>query len=105
MTRLPMCSILAAAVLWAVPAAAHDEYRIIGTVIKVTAKTLEVKQSKDGKIVPMRADDSMLVTRDKKKVATEELKAGASVVVDALGDDMTDLVVVEVRIVAAPTRK
>ncbi|ODS57799.1 MAG: hypothetical protein ABS36_04985 [Acidobacteria bacterium SCN 69-37] len=84
---------------------AHDEYRIIGTVTKISAATLTVKQSKDGKVFTMKTDANTIVTRDKKKVARTEMKTGAYVVVDALGDSLEDLVVLEVRIVPAPTAK
>jgi hypothetical protein len=96
--------LLFAAVLTAMPAMAHEEFRIIGTIARITATALEVKQTKDGKVIAMKRDDAMLVTRDKKKVSPSELKTGANVVVDALGDDLTDLVVVEVRIVPAAKR-
>jgi hypothetical protein len=83
------------------PAWAHDEYRIIGTVTKVTAKLLDVKQKKDGKIVTMDLTDTSIVTRDAKKVPMTELKVGLSVVVDARGDSIDELEIVEIKIVAA----
>jgi len=103
--RLMILGMLAGLVVGAAPAAAHDDYRIIGTVTKITAKTLDVKQTKDGKTISMRTDEATLVTRDKKKVSTTELKTGLSVVVDARGDSLEDLVVLEVRIVPSPTKK
>ena len=84
---------------------AHDEYRIIGTVTKVGATTLVVKQTKDGKVYSMKTDANTLVTRDKKKVARSEIRVGGYVVVDALGDTIDDLLVVEVRLVPAPAVK
>ena len=82
--------------------AAHDEFRIIGTVTKITAKEISVKQ-KDGKIVEMDIDKQTKFTRDKKPVASSEVKVGGSVVVDALGDSILDLTVLEVRLVPAIT--
>ena len=106
MTRRHMIlGLLAALVVGAAPAAAHDDYRIIGTIAKTTAKTLDVKQIKDGKTISMRTDEATLVTRDKKKVSATELKTGLSVVVDARGDSLEDLVVLEVRIVPSPAKK
>jgi hypothetical protein len=61
---------------------------------------LEVK-SRDGKMVTMKMDGETLVYRDNKKVGLAELTVGRVVVVDALGDTATDLLAVEVRIIAA----
>ena len=105
MTRRIALFLLVSILTSAAPAMAHDEFRIIGTLAKVTQTGLEVKQTKDGKVIVMKKDDSMLVTRDKVKVSASELKTGTSVVIDALGDSLSDLVVVEVRIVPPPARK
>ncbi len=103
--RLMIAGMLAGLIVGMAPAAAHDDYRIIGTVAKVSAKTLGVKQTKDGKLISMSTDEATVVTRDKKKVSATELKTGLSVVVDARGDSLEDLVVLEVRIVPSPTKK
>jgi len=97
--------VCAALILSVASLSAHDNYRIIGTVVKLAGTTLEVKQSKDGKTIDMEMTKTSRVTRDKKKVTTAELKAGAHVVVDARGDSILDLDVVEVRIVPAPAKK
>ena len=86
------------------PALAHDDYRIIGTITRVTATALDVKQTKDGKTIAMKTDSATLVTRDKKKVERAELKTGLNVVVDARGDSLEDLVVLEVRLVPPPAK-
>ncbi len=83
--------------------AAHDEFRIIGTVTKVTSKAIAVKQ-KDGKVVEMDMDKQTKFTRDKKPVKLSDVKVGGSVVVDALGDSILDLTVIEVRLVPAPAQ-
>ena len=70
--RLMIAGVLAALVVGSAPTAAHDDYRIIGTITRVTAKTLDVKQTKDGKTIAMRTDEATLVTRDKKKVSATE---------------------------------
>ena len=103
--RLMMAALLAGLVFGTAPVMAHDDYRIIGTIAKVTSKTLDVKQTKDGKIISMAVNGNTLVTRDKKKVDATELKTGVSVVVDARGDSLKDLLVVEVRIVPAAAKK
>ena len=94
-----------AMMLGVAPVWAHDDYRIIGTVLKVSAGKLDVKQTKDGKTISMKTDAATIVTRDKKKVSSAELKTGTNVVVDARGDSLEDLVVLEVRIVPAPAAK
>ena len=103
--RLMVVAVLAVLALGATTVTAHDDYRIIGIVEKVTAKTLDVKQTKDGKIISMQMNGETIVTRDKKKVDRAELKTGLSVVVDAWGDSLNDLQVLEVRLVPKPSGK
>ena len=86
------------------PLLAHEKYRIIGTITKFEKSQLEVKATKDGKIYKIALDNLTIVRRDKQKVTTTELKAGRSVVVDALGDSIQDLVAVEIRLVPAATK-
>jgi hypothetical protein len=102
--------IIATILLCAIPLAAHDEFRIIGTITQVKASQLQVK-GKDGKVVSMKLDSQTYIHRDKEKekVNTTELKTGRSVVVDALGDSTADLLAVEIRIVptiaSSPAKK
>lgn len=103
-TRLVMVVGIVAMMLVGVSVWAHDDYRIIGTVLKVSAGKLDVKQARDGKTISMKTDHDTIVTRDKKKVSNAELKVGTSIVVDARGDSLQDLLVVEVAIVATPAR-
>jgi hypothetical protein len=86
-------------------AAAHNEYRIIGTVHKLTATTIDVRQAKDGKLFSMKMDAESLITRDKQKVARAEIKVGGRVVVDACGDTAKNLLVMEVRLLPPPKGK
>lgn len=105
MTKMTMM-MLASLVVATGPAAAHDEYRIIGTVSKITATQIDVKQVKDGKVIEIDLDQQTKFTRDKKPVAASTVKVGQSVVVDALGDTILDLLALEVRLVPAiPTTK
>jgi len=97
--------IVVALIISGLSLAAHDKYRIIGTVAKVTEKLVDVTQTKDGKTITMDMTDKTVVTRDKKKVGRADLKTGLSVVVDALGDSLDELDVVEIRIVPPPTKK
>jgi hypothetical protein len=94
--------LLTAAVLMcaAAPALAHDDFRVIGTLTKHQASSIEVK-NKEGKTTAIRLDKQTAITRDKKKVDVSELKVGRSVVVDAYGDSEDDLLALEIRIVPA----
>lgn len=95
-----ICAALALFVVGGLQVSAHDEFRIIGELTRVQAHQIDVKQ-KDSRTVSITVNTETLVTRDKKKVEAKELKKGQSVVVDALGDDLTDLTALEVRIVPA----
>ena len=100
MTRQFMIAgILSVLIVGASPAAAHEDYRVIGTIAKVTATTLDVKQTKDDKTISMTLNEATLVTRDETTVGAAELKTGLSVVVDAHGDSLEELLVQTVRIV------
>ena len=91
--RLIIAGILSVLLVGPSPAAAHEEYRVIGTITKVTATILDVKQSKDNKTISMLMNEFTLVVRDKQKISAAELKTGLSVVVDAAADtDMAEVV-------------
>jgi hypothetical protein len=101
MTRRIMVLVIATMVaLGAGRVFAHDEYRIIGTIVSRQNTKLELK-SREGKMVAVKLDGETLVYRDNKKIDVAELKAGHHVVVDALGDSVADLLALEVRIIAA----
>ncbi len=96
--RLMMFTILALLLAGARPAFAHGDFRIIGTITGVTATTLDVKQTKDGKVISMAMNKSVAVTRDGKPVPVSELKTGSNVVVQASGDSLDGLEIVEIKI-------
>lgn len=100
-----VCSslVLFALALVAWPVSAHEEFRIIGTLTRVQDTQIDVR-TRDSKTIAVKLDKQTVVTRDKKKVAVTQLKSGQSVVVDALGDDESDLLALEVRIVPAIVR-
>ena len=102
--RLVTMAVLTALIL---PTAtlAHDDYRIIGTVEKLTATNIDVKQTKGGKVISMLLQKESIVTRDKKKVPMAEVKPGIHVVVHARGDSLMELEVVEIRLVPPPAKK
>jgi hypothetical protein len=78
--------------------AAHEEFRIIGTIAKHAGAVITVTQ-RDGALATIRIDKQTAITRDKNKVDAAELKVGRTVVVDAYGDNEDDLLALEIRIV------
>jgi hypothetical protein len=64
MLRRLMFVTIAALTVSLVPALAHDDYRVIGTITRVTATALDVKQTKDGKTIAMKTDSATVVTRE-----------------------------------------
>ena len=80
---------------------AHDRYRIVGTVTHVASDQITVKQVKDNALVEMDIDQNTKVTRNGKAAKLAEVKVGGSVVIEALGDSILDLVVLEIRLVPA----
>lgn len=77
---------------------AHEHFRVIGAITKLDPKQFEVKE-KTGKLWTIYVDKKTKVSRDNKPVALAALKVGQSVVVDAYGDDESDLLALDVRIV------
>lgn len=85
---------------------AHYKFRIVGTVTKITAEEIGVKQVKDNMVVEMDLDKNTKIVRDSKPVTRDQIKVGGSVVIDALGDDIFDLTATEIRLVPAiPAKK
>jgi hypothetical protein len=78
---------------------AHDDYRIIGAVVKASATVLEMK-NKDGKKFAINLNKQTAVMREGKKLGASALKPGMNLVVDASGDSEADLLAIEIRIVA-----
>jgi hypothetical protein len=79
---------------------AHEAFRIVGTIATMKPTQVGVK-TKQGRTVYIELTKKTIVLRDKTKVPATELKTGLSVVVDALGDDDSDLTAKQVRIVPA----
>jgi hypothetical protein len=101
-------SIVAVAVLFlSGMVSAHENFRIIGTIVKFENWRLDVK-TRDGETFGITLQQSTPIQRDKKWVTSKELKVGRSVVVDVMGDTLydTDLYVSRVTLVPpiAPAR-
>jgi hypothetical protein len=84
----------------ALPMLAHDEVRVIGAIVRRQDASIQVKTAA-GKTFSIAFNKDTKISRDKKTAQSSELKAGVTVVVDALGDSEDDLVAQEVRIVPA----
>jgi hypothetical protein len=93
--RFALAAALAVAI--SISGAAHEKFKIVGTVARVHAEQLDVK-SVDGSTYEMDMFDSVAVFRNNRKVAKSELKPGVKVTVLALGHDFFDLEVTEVHI-------
>jgi hypothetical protein len=98
MRWMTTCALVTTLVTGAAPLHAHDDFRIIGTLMKHEASKIEVK-NKEGKTISIRLDKQTAISRDKKKVAPSELRVGQSLVVNAYGDTEDDSLAIEIRIV------
>jgi len=79
--------------------AAHEKFKIVGSVVRVKTDEVAVK-SIDGATYEIDLLESTVVTdKNHKKLDKKELKPGVSVVVMALGHDMFDLEAFEVQLV------
>ena len=91
-------ALLAAMTLFAsTGVAAHEKFKIVGTIAVVHAGQLDVK-SVDGSTYEMDFPDAAAVFQNNRKVGRAALKPGAKVTVNAIGHDFFDLEVVEVHI-------
>ncbi len=92
-------ALAALALLLAGDAAAHEKFKIVGSVAALKVDEIAVKAI-DGATYEMDFLDNAVVTsKNLKKVDRATLKVGEKVVVMALGHDMFDLEVFEVRLV------
>ena len=102
MKRLAMVAICAVVLAGAVSARRLPDYRDRDQGDREGAE----RQTVQGWQGHCDIDHETIVTRDKKKVNRAELKMGGNVVVDTRGDSLEELLVIEVRLVAAtPTKK
>jgi hypothetical protein len=78
----------------------HENFRIVGILSKVTDRVMEVKD-KEGKPFTVNLTKRTIVKRDKEKeeLALSALSVGQSVVVEAYGDNESDLEALDIRIV------
>jgi hypothetical protein len=94
--------IMCVLVLFGSRAAAHDEFRFVGSIVKMDAAKglVSVKYKEYGgkeEVVDVKIVATTKITRDGKAVPKSELRAGVYVVVDALGcEDEYDAVAVKI---------
>lgn len=91
---------IAAMLLSAAPAAAHDEIEVVGQVSAVTAKTIQVRM-KDGQLVTLDVDSNTRVVLAGKRLELKDVKVGQSVKALGFGDNLADLVAIDVVITPA----
>ncbi|WP_145998455.1 hypothetical protein [Caulobacter flavus] len=89
--------IAVSAVLWAMPAAAHEEFPVSGKVLAITAKTIQIK-AKEGDTVTLDLDNNTRVVQGGKRVTIKEVKVGQSVDVLGFGDSFSDLTAIDITI-------
>ena len=91
--------LLAIAVLSLAVLSAHEKFKIVGSVVRVTTDEVAVK-SIDGATYEIDLLESTVVTdKNHKRLDRKELKSGVRVVVMALGHDMFDLEAFEIQLV------
>lgn len=77
---------------------AHEEFKVIGIVTKVTESELEVK-TRTGKLVSMGIGLQTGIMWASKQASHSDLKKGQNVIVKAFGDSYEDLGALQVDIV------
>lgn len=78
----------------------HEEFRVIGTLTSRAERMIEVA-SRDGATRSIKVDRQTVITRDAQPVDTDALEVGMTLVIDAYGDSLDDLLALEIRIVPA----
>jgi len=102
MTRRHLMGLFLASLLWAPSSVvAHEDFKVIGVVSAYDAPLLQV-QGPDGRQTVVRLEPRTPILEGKRPVPASTLKAGLGVEVDAWGDDESDLVALEIRIVPPP---
>lgn len=84
-----------AALLVALPAAAHDEMELAGQVTAVTAKSVQIR-TKEGQLITLGVDGNTRVVLAGKRLALKDMKVGQSIKALGFGDSMADLVAIDV---------
>jgi hypothetical protein len=91
------CALLFAALafLAGVPASAHEEFQVAGTIAKLDPDGIAVKTA-EGKIIAVRFGGPTRFWRGEERAPTVELKMGERVDIRAYGDTLEDLLALDV---------
>jgi hypothetical protein len=73
----------------AVSLSAHEQFRIVGKIVKFEKLQLVVDSTYSERFV-LNLQEGTLIQRDRKRVPATELKVGRTVVVDVSGDTLYD---------------
>jgi hypothetical protein len=103
---LALLALMTALVVSAGTVGAHDQFRFVGSIVKMdaTKNLVSVKYTEYGgkeEIVDVKILATTKITRDGKAVPKGQLRAGVHVVVDALGCE-DDFDATAIKIVPAP---
>ena len=100
MKKAMAIAIVVTTVLASASVAAHEHFRIVGTIVSIRETEMDVK-NKESRTFTVDINKKTVVRRDQEKTELQlsALKVGQSVVVDAYGDDEFDLEALDIRIV------
>jgi hypothetical protein len=87
--------------LLSTPLSAHEQFRIVGKIVKFDKMRLDV-ETPYGETFLIRLQEYTPIQRDKKRVTAKELKVGGSVVVDVVGDTPYDADILVVSVTLVP---
>lgn len=92
-------ALLAALLVLTLPAMAHDEIGVVGTVLSFEAPQLRIATRRGNLIANLTVGSLTKVLRDKERVGEQELKPGQFVVAVGYGDGYAELEAVSIEIV------
>jgi hypothetical protein len=78
---------------------AHEKFKIVGKIAGLKKDEIAVKAIDGATYEIDMHDDTPVTDKQHKKIAHDQLKAGANVVILALGHDMFDLEAYEIQLV------
>ncbi len=98
--RLRFVLVATIPLLAGLPAVAHEEFHLVGTIAQREPATIQIL-TVDNRRITVRVDVVSRIWRDKVRVDDTELKTGANVAVRALGDSEEDLIALEINLMPA----
>lgn len=98
MTRRVVMLAMVGAVVLVSSARAHEDFRVAGIISAYQPPLLQV-EAPDHRQTVVRLDNQTKVTQDGTDIPPSTLKPGLGVIVDAWGDDESDLLALAIRIV------